>query len=106
MRLDWNEHPEARDEFLDAHDRYLSLDDGRLADELVDEVDAATALILQWPDASPPYHGLPNEPMIRSRHLGKFPYRLIYIVHDGEVLVLAYAHEARMPGYWSHRLDN
>src|SRR5699024_9542251 len=68
--------------------------------------DAATDLILQWPDAPPPYRGRRSEPMIRTWHLGKFPYRLIYTVRDGEIFVLAYAHEARRPGYWSHRLTD
>lgn len=105
MTLDWNEHPEARDEFLDAHDRYLGIDDGRLGDEFADEAEAAAELILQWPDAPPPYRGRQSEPMIRSWHLGKFPYRLVYAIRDSEVFVLAYAHEGRRPDYWAHRLD-
>lgn len=36
MTVDWNEHPEARDEFLDAHERYLAIEDGRLGDEFSD----------------------------------------------------------------------
>lgn len=39
-----------------------------------------------------------------NEHLGKFPYQLIYVVREGEIFVLAYAHEARRPGYWAHRL--
>lgn len=54
MTLDWNEHPAARDEFLDAHERYLAIDDGRLGDEFADVVEAAAALIIEWPDAPPP----------------------------------------------------
>lgn len=41
MTLDWNEHPEAREEFLDAHDRYLGIEDRRLGDEFADVVEAA-----------------------------------------------------------------
>jgi len=37
--------------------------------------------------------------MIRSWHLGKFPYLLIYTIRAGEIFVLAYAHQAREPGY-------
>jgi hypothetical protein len=44
--------------------------------------------------------------MIRTWHLGKFPYRLVYAVRGGEILVLAYAHESRRPGYWAHRLNH
>lgn len=106
MTLDWHEHPEARAEFLDAHERYLAIDGGTLADEFADVVEAAAELILQWPEAPPPYGGRQREPPIRSWHLGKFPYRLVYVVRGGEVLVLAYAHESRRPGYWAHRLNH
>lgn len=104
MSLDWNEHPEAREEFLEAHELYVGIGDGRLGDQFVDAAEAAAELILQWPDAPPPYGGRRREPLIRTWHLGKFPYRLIYVVHDEGILVLAYAHVARRPGYWSHRL--
>ncbi|GAB3252457.1 hypothetical protein [Arthrobacter pigmenti] len=73
MTLDWNEHPEAREEYLDALVRYAGIDDGRLGDKFADEADAATDLILQWPDSPPPYRGRGREPMIRSWHLGKSP---------------------------------
>ncbi len=105
MTLDWNEHPEAREEFLDAHDRYLGIEDGRLGDEFADVAEAAAELILQWPDAPPPYRGRRRDPMIRTWHLGKFPYNLIYTVREDEVFVLAYAPEARRPGYWMHRVN-
>ena len=41
MTLDWYEHPEAREEFLDAHDRYLGIEDGRLGDEFADVAESA-----------------------------------------------------------------
>lgn len=105
MTLNWNEHPAARDEFLDAHGRYLEIEDGKLGDEFADEAEAAAQLILQSPDAPPPYRGQQREPMVRTWHLGKFPYRLVYAVRRGEIFVLAYAHESRRPGYWTHRLN-
>lgn len=106
MILDWNEHPEAREEYLDALAKYADIGDGSLGAEFADVADAASDLILQWPDAPPPYRGWRREPMIRTWHLGKFPYQLVYTVLDEEVYVLAYAHEARRPGYWSHRLND
>ncbi len=105
MTLNWNEHPEARDEFLDAHDRYLGIEDGVLGDEFADEAEVAAEMILQWPNATPPFRGRRTDPVIRTWHLGKFPYQLIYTVRAGEVFVLAYAHEARRPGYWTYRLE-
>lgn len=106
MILDWNEHPEARSEFLEAHDRYLGIAGGSLGDEFADAVEGAAELILQWPDAPPPYRNRRREPMIRTWHLGKFPYQLIYVVRGSEVYVLAYAHDARRPDYWLRRLND
>lgn len=105
MTLDWREHPEASAAYLDAVIKYADVEDGSLGDEFADAADAASALISQWPDSPPPYLGRRRDPMIRSWNLGKFPYRLIYAVRAGEIFVLAYAHEAREPGYWSDRLD-
>ena len=62
MTLDWYEHPEAREEFLDAHDRYLGIEDGRLGDEFAVVAESAAELILQWPDAPPPYRGQRRDP--------------------------------------------
>lgn len=47
MTLDWNERPEAREEFLDRHERYLRIDDS----SLVDETEAAAVLIPRLSDA-------------------------------------------------------
>ena len=106
MTLGWIEHPEARDEFLEAHERYSAIDDGKLGNEFADAVESAIELILQWPEASAPYLGRNRQPVIRTWHLGKFPYQVIYAVLGEDVLVLAYAHDARRPGYWSRRLDD
>lgn len=105
MSLDWHEHPEARAEYLDAVVKYADIEGGSLGEEFADAADAASDLILQWPDSPPPFLGRRRDPMIRSWHLGKFPCRLIYVVRAGEIFVLAYAHEAREPGYWSGRFD-
>lgn len=104
MTLDWREHPEARQEYLDALRRYAEVDGGELGDEFADAADAASDLILEWPDAPPPYQRKRRTPMIRTWHLGKFPYELVYTVRDGEIFVLAYAHEKQRPGYWIPRL--
>lgn len=82
MTPDWYEHPDAREEFLNAHDRYSGIDDGQFGDEFADAAESAAELILRWPDAPPPYRGRRREPMIRAWHLGKFPYRLVYTVRE------------------------
>lgn len=104
MTLDWREHPDARNEFLDAHERYSAIDHGKLGDEFADAAEAAAELVLQWPDAASPFRGRQREPIVRSWHLGKFPYNLVYVVRGDGIFVLAYAHESRRPGYWTQRL--
>ena len=84
----------------------MAIEGSRLNDEFTDEAEAAAALVVEWPDAAPPPGGRLRQPAIRTWHLGKFPDNLIYVVRTGEIFVLAYAHEARRPGYWSHRLEH
>jgi toxin ParE1/3/4 len=36
--------------------------------------------------------------------LRRFPYSVIVCERDGEILVIAFAHHARRPGYWRDRL--
>src|SRR5688572_17040375 len=62
------------------------------------EVDRAVSLILEaplrWPSAR---RG--------ERHfvLHRFPYTLIYRIHEARVFITAVAHQSRRPGYWRHR---
>ena len=102
--LDWIEHPEARREYLEALTRYGAIEDGLLGEEFADEADAAIELILTWPNSAPLYRGMSSEAVVRSWRLGKFPYSLIYVVQNEQILVLAYAPSARRPGYWARRL--
>jgi plasmid stabilization system protein ParE len=39
-------------------------------------------------------------------HLKQFPYKIIYIVENDQILVLAVAHDRRRPGYWQDRLND
>ncbi len=35
-----------------------------------------------------------------------FPYDLIYRLNEHEILVIAFAHHSRRPGYWKTRLES
>lgn len=35
-----------------------------------------------------------------------FPYRILYALLPDALVILAYAHERRKPGYWIHRASN
>ena len=40
---------------------------------------------------------------IRRYLVHKFPYKILYAVHENTVVVLAFAHQHREPGYWQDR---
>lgn len=46
-----------------------------------------------------------REPVVRRKGVAGFPYGIIYYLTDSEIVIVAYAHEKRRPGYWRHRLD-
>jgi hypothetical protein len=70
-----------------------------LGDAFLIEVLSAVERIERFPDA---WH--PLDEGIRRCRLSRFPYGLIYAVHEGEILVLAVAHLHRLPEYWRDRL--
>lgn len=43
---------------------------------------------------------------MRTRSVAGFRYDIKYIVVGDEVIIVAYAHERRRPGYWASRLDD
>ena len=43
---------------------------------------------------------------VRRRLLAKFPYGILYVIHHGEIVVVAIAHLSRHPTYWVSRLEN
>lgn len=91
-------HPEARSDLLAAAEYYERKSwflAGRFAmemDRLVGEVCANPGL----------YRPFSRE---TRRHFGgRFPYAVIYVEQTDHVLVLAFAHFKRRPGYWIDRL--
>lgn len=101
----WREHPAAREEYLDAVAWHDDQEPG-LGERLADRLDDAVDFIRQWADAAPPYGGRRRHPIVRSKRVDGFPYRVVYFVRDAEVVVVAYAHERRRPGYWRDRLGD
>jgi toxin ParE1/3/4 len=96
-------HPEAEAEFLDAV-RYYQTREAGLGGEFDAEV-ARAVDDAQWnPDAWPKFPGWDRLPVIWSRKVDVFPYRVIYFVRDNELVIVAFAHQSRRPGYWKHRV--
>jgi plasmid stabilization system protein ParE len=70
----------------------------RLAAALLRDVQAAKRSIVRFPLAWKPLIG-----DVRSLALRRFPYAVIYQTGLDEILIVAYAHLRRRPGYWRDR---
>lgn len=44
--------------------------------------------------------GWNREPIVRREGVSGFPYGVVYVVRAEEIVILAYAHDRRRPGYW------
>lgn len=104
MSLRSNVHPEAEAEFLDAVRYYETVQAG-LGVEFDIEVANAVGDIQWQPDAWPKFPGWDRLPVVRSRKVEVFPYRVVYFVRDDELLIVAFAHQSRRPGYWKQRVE-
>lgn len=63
------------------------------------------ALVARMPYASPVAHDAPlRREDVRQARVGRFPYRLVFLVQARDIVVLAVAHLRRRPGYWRRRL--
>ncbi|GAA4168550.1 type II toxin-antitoxin system RelE/ParE family toxin [Gryllotalpicola koreensis] len=104
MTPPWREHAAATDELLTTIAYYHRQRAG-LGDDFDAEIVAALSDIREWPHSWPIVRRGPDGAVVRSRRVAVFPYRVIYVPSDDEVVVIAYAHERRKPGYWSGRLE-
>jgi plasmid stabilization system protein ParE len=94
-------HPEASAELDHAIDWYEERSPGTGADLWL-AVDDALALIAAdtGNDVPVPYA---EDTAARRLLLSKFPYAIVFMELDGNVIVLAFAHHKRKPGYWRDR---
>lgn len=95
---------EAEDELIAAErwyeDRRLGLGrEFRLAiDETMERLSAA-------PLTASPLLSAPIALGARQVIVKRFPYSIIFIEHETELWIVAFAHQSRRPGYWRDRLD-
>ncbi len=89
--------PEARKELKMAAEYYESKLPG-LGAEFIEEVSVTYEYIKTQPQAGTPIVG-----RYRTRILRRFPYTIIYTESADEILILAVAHQKRLPGYWGNR---
>ncbi|MCK5927076.1 MAG: type II toxin-antitoxin system RelE/ParE family toxin [Nocardioides sp.] len=102
MSLAFDFHPEAEAEF-DAdvfwyEDREPG-SGGRFRNQVGLAVDAA----VDDPEAWAVWPGWYGEPVVRSKGVNGFPYRVVYLVRGDRLTIVAVAHAKRRPGYWRDR---
>lgn len=90
-------HSEARVEFLDQILYYENAQSG-LGQRFRAEIEAAAALA-----ASLPFAGATYKYGTRQVLPQKFPFSVVYLTRETEIIILAVAHFKRKPGYWRNR---
>lgn len=86
-------HPEAREEFLAAVDRYEQHRPG-LGAKFVAAVQRAAQHTFEWPDA-----GASVGPDLRRVFVRRFPYYLLYSAESDRIFIVAVGHFRRHPRY-------
>jgi mRNA-degrading endonuclease RelE of RelBE toxin-antitoxin system len=79
---------------------YYELQVQGLGSRFKTEIDLARKRIAAYPFAWPI-----EKADVRKCLLHKFPYKILYIVQDDQITVLAVAHQHREPDYWVRRRD-
>ncbi|WIY81942.1 type II toxin-antitoxin system RelE/ParE family toxin [Propionimicrobium sp. PCR01-08-3] len=96
-------HAKATAELIEAAKWYESRQFG-LGDDFLESVEGAVSLILEWPQIAPVFPGWDREPVVRTQAVARFPYRVLYYLTESKLMVVAFAHNRRKPGYWEDRL--
>lgn len=74
-----------------------------LGSDFLAEVARAVAVVAASPATWPVVHQAGRWSVRRFR-LARFPFPLLYVTRQADVLVAAVAHDRRKPGYWIRRL--
>lgn len=74
-----------------------------LGEALVLEVREAVRALREAPQRHSPL-GAAGSFHFRQARVPRFPYRVVFLETDSELLIVALAHERRRPGYWRSRL--
>jgi len=96
-------HPEATAEFLDAVAYYEDKQDG-LGERFRRNAAGAVADVQDNPEAWPKLPGWDRDPVVRSRGIEGFPYRVVYFLMHKAPMLVAFAHDKRRPRYWARRI--
>jgi toxin ParE1/3/4 len=94
---------EAEDELFEAQKWYETQRSG-LGEEFRSAIDEAMERLLKAPLAASPIVNLPPSINARRVLVKRFPYSIVFINHEEDLWVVAFAHQHRRPGYWRERL--
>ena len=103
MTLAFEYHPEADAEFFAGVDWYEDRERG-LGRRFLGAVRSAVDAAAEDPEAWATWPGWDREPMVRSKGVSNFPYRVVYFVQGDLLMIAAVAHAKRRPGYWRERV--
>lgn len=92
--------PEAETELQGAAEWYEVQQDG-LGHLLLQQTASVYQRITSGEHGTPVPHA---ESRARRIAIGKFPLWVVFMEHGAEVVIVAYAHERRRPGYWLTRV--
>lgn len=105
MTLCWRQHPDAEDELTASVEWYERREPGvghELLKAAEEAVQSALDPTVQWGF----YRQRRTNPQLYSRSIAGFPIDVIYLRTADTIIVIAYAHERRRPGYWMQRLSD
>lgn len=99
MALNYNTFPSAERDIIQALDWYSEKGGKKLVIRFL------RAYIKARTNACEnPYTQAPIIEDFRKIRLAKFPYGIVYKVHNDEVYIIAVAHDKRHPDYWHSRI--
>lgn len=91
--------PEAEAELAEAVGWYEARGRG-LGGEFLRSLDAALSTLQRHPALYPIVFGQARRAVLR-----RFPYSLIYVIHDSDIVIAACIHGSRDPRRWQQRLE-
>jgi plasmid stabilization system protein ParE len=97
--------PRAREEFRSAAAWYAERNQ-RASQQFLALILDAEAAIQQAPQSWPFAPQVPKRLGVRRLVLQDFPYSMVYLELDTEIMIVAVAHAKRRPGYWRSRLSS
>ncbi len=78
---------------------YYEMQAENLGVNFLDIIESAVAEIAENPETWPEI-----DQGIRRRLVRRFPYSILYTIHENEIIIVAVMHQKQKPHYWIDRL--